>query len=286
MDTSHVAPTLTDTQVLDFCKNGYLVLEGVVSAEVNRRTVEFLNEDARNVIENPGEPSEILHEDWFVDGVIMNPAAAGAVRCLLGANFATPVLISNHRMRMPQPSQTWHRDSGSRHGPALHYLQVFYYPEDCPVEMGPTEVLPGSHLLFQYASHMGHYGGVREAVKTAAPAGSIFLTVYSIWHRRSRSTASGIRNLLKYNYWRTSPPQRDWIVEPEFDFGAANYALPRPAMRHRLYEDGARMFFWLCGKSDEFHTMGGQGWPMSAALGHHYIDRSMGYPGEPTGTIY
>ena len=30
-------PTLTDTEVLEFCKNGYLMLEGVVPDEVNRR---------------------------------------------------------------------------------------------------------------------------------------------------------------------------------------------------------------------------------------------------------
>ncbi len=27
-------------------------------------------------------------------------------------------------------------------------LQVFYYPQDVPREMGPTEILPGSHFLY------------------------------------------------------------------------------------------------------------------------------------------
>ena len=37
--------TLTDTQVLDFCKNGYLLLEGVVSEEVNHLSVEYCDKD-------------------------------------------------------------------------------------------------------------------------------------------------------------------------------------------------------------------------------------------------
>jgi hypothetical protein len=87
---------------------------------------------------------------------------------------------------------------------------VFYYPEDCSMEMGPTALLPGSHFLFALTPCMGHYGHIRGAVYAAAPAGSIFITVYSIWHRRSASTASGIRNMLKYNDRRglEQPAQR------------------------------------------------------------------------------
>ena len=222
MDTSHIQPTLTDTEVLEFCKNGYLLLDGVVPEEINHKAVAFLDSDTYY------EPTDILAEDWFIENVTLNPAAAGAIRSLLGAGFTAPVLMSNHRVHMPQPAQHWHRDGQSRYGPALHYLQVFYYPEACTPEMGPTEVLPGSHYLFQHASFMGHYGNMRHSVKTAASAGSIVLTVYSVWHRRSASSASGIRNLLKYNYWRTSPPVRDWTIEAGLRFCSGRLHGRRP----------------------------------------------------------
>jgi len=81
---------------------------------------------------------------------------------------------------------------------------VFYYPQDVPPEMGPTELLPGSHFLYQREKHMAHYDAIKGSVLTAAPAGSIFLTSYNIWHRRgARTEPTSIRNLLKYNYWRT-----------------------------------------------------------------------------------
>ena len=35
-------PTLTDKQVLEFCKQGFLLLEGVVPDEINRKTLEYL----------------------------------------------------------------------------------------------------------------------------------------------------------------------------------------------------------------------------------------------------
>ena len=264
METYDCQPTLTDTQVFEFCKHGFLMLEGVVPDEINWRTCKFIEAHKFRTFE-ASLHYPLRREDWFVENVLKNPQAAGAVRSLLGANFGLPIRPSNHWIKCPSPAQNWHRDSGSRCGPELNHLQVFYYPQDTPVEMGPTEVLPGSHFLFSLASYMGHYGGIRGAVTTTAPAGSIFITVYSIWHRRTKSTDHGIRSLLKYCYWRTVPPLRDWIVEPEFDIAIADYSLDSPTFRqqHREWYDATEMYFWLCGKTNTFPAfVGGEGWPM------------------------
>ena len=140
-------PTLNDTEVLEFCKNGFMMFEGVVSDEINRRTNEYLDEH------DGMEPTDILDEDWFMDGVIKHPAVAGALRSLLGKDFGLPNLVSNHRIQCPQPAQEWHYDGGDIFGPQLNYIQVFYYPQDCPRELGPTELLPGSHFLYSREGH-------------------------------------------------------------------------------------------------------------------------------------
>ena len=246
--------------MLEFCKNGFLTLEGVVPDEINRRTLEFVNRDPSRM------PTEILLEEWFVDNVIKNRQAAGAVRSLLGQSFGLPVTMANHRVECPEPAQDWHVDGGSKYGPELDYLQVFYYPQECPMEMGPTELVPGSHFLFSWQNDMGHYGRIRGSVYAALPTGSIFLTVYNIWHRRSESTGHGIRNNLKYNYFRSQPPRRDWIIEPDFDLATADYSLgdfmdmERPTYRQQFRDcyDSAEMYCWLRGKSDSFCLLGGQ----------------------------
>ena len=87
-------PTLTDQQVIEFCKNGILMLEAVVPDDINRRTIEFIDRHPdlhvdrsqtgkREVI----APIEILQEEWFVNNVIKNLQAAGAVRSLLGKDL-------------------------------------------------------------------------------------------------------------------------------------------------------------------------------------------------------
>ena len=274
MPTYDCEPTLNDTQVLEFCKKGFLMLDGIVPAEINQRVLDYLE------VHPQSEPTDILREDWFARHVILQTQAAGAVRSLLGPNFALPNVMSNHRVQCPAPAQQWHKDGGSQFGPRLNYLQVFYYPQECRRESGPTELLPGSHFIFAQSKYMAHYGQLRETYSAAATAGSVFLTAYPIWHRRSASTATGLRNLLKYNYWRTGAPARDWIAEPGFNPKTADYRLEGPSLREQFQDcvDAAQMYFWLCGRSADFHLMGGQGWPVPA----NFQDGAYGFPGEAT----
>ena len=261
IETWECAPTLNDTEIMEMCANGYLVLEAVVPDEINRKVLDFLSGD----IAVDYEPTELLDEDWFIEHIILNPQAAGAIRSLLGNNFHLPMLISNHRAECPQEAQNWHVDGASKWSPELDGLQVFYYPQDTPVTMGPTEVVPGSHLVKNGSRAMKHYGRVRSAVLTDAPAGTIFLTIYNIWHRRATATGKGLRHLLKYFYWRTSTPRRDWIRE-DINYHRANFGGPAGALGESFSSDfsACEMYCWLCGKHDAFEFKGGQCWPLQA----------------------
>ena len=256
-------PTLNDDQVIDFLKDGYLALKGVVPDEINAKARDFLLKNTSH------EPNEILSEDWFIDHVIKNPQATGAVRSLLGMNFGLPPMMSNHRTEYPTEAGGWHRDGNSKFDCELWNLQVFYLPSVCTIDMGPTELVPGSHLLYSANDHLGHIDRIRNTEYMLGNAGSIFITNYAIWHRRSSSqwaTTAGVRNLLKYNYHRTVPPNRDWLIEPNFNIGNASF-LPAPDQgyfRDRFLAAShiAERFFWLCGKHAQFALKGGQTWPI------------------------
>ena len=257
-------PTLTDTQVLQFCRDGFLTLEGVVPDEINQRACDYLSgkipanpcfipegftEADLERIRNSHEPSTILLEDWFIEHVLLNRQLGGALRSLLGKNVGLPVLVSDHSIECPGPAQGWHQDADHIFGPEVNFIEVFYFPQDTPLEMGPTEIVPGTH--FSAAQRDAEY----EGVPTGGPAGTFALHSQSILHRRGESTGKGLRHMLKYNYWRTMPPERDWTIEPDFDFQRAYYG------GHRVARYVAHMFYWLCGKGDEFRVIGGQGWP-------------------------
>ena len=276
-------PTLTDTQVLDFCKNGYIILEGVVDDETNQRTCDYLEgrlpanpsyipkglttADLER-IRNSHEPSTIFLEDWYIENVVLNRQIGGALRSLLGQNVGLPVLISHHGTQCPSPPQGWHHDADHVFGPEVNFVEVFYYPQDTPVELGPTELVPGSHI------QPTHRGPEDRGVLSSGPAGSLIIHHQCILHRKGPSTATGTRHMLKYNYWRTELPTRDWIVEPDFDFHTTYYG------GHTFARYVAHMFYWLCGKGAEFRVIGGQGWPWSTGnqIGPSYgFGKSEGY---------
>ena len=243
-------PTLTDSQVLEFCKTGLLRLDTIVPDEINKRVFQYCNQHDGAI------PAT---EDWYIENVTLNPQVFGPIRSLLGRDFTYPTAGGNHRVQGPiRITNGWHNDGGSTHKPNLDCLQVFYSPQDTPKELGPTEFLPGSHLLFSLQPWMRHYGNIRGSVSTAAPAGSIFLTAYSIWHRRTSSTADEIRNLIKYWYKRTVPPERDWIQERGFQPKDAKQSQPGFYFHHehhRTINDVAEMFYWLCGMEDEYSSV-------------------------------
>ncbi len=257
-------PSLGDAQIVDFCRDGYLLLRGVVPEETNRRTVAWLNGElpasptsipsgmsAQDVerIRATHEPSTIFLEEWFLRDVLLNPELVGAMRSLLGPHVKLPVLASHHGTQCPQPAQGWHHDADRVFGPELHFVEVFYFPQDTPVELGPTELVPGTHI--RHTARRAEDGGVFSD----GPAGTLGIHHQSILHRRGASTASGIRHMLKYNYWRTTAPRRNWIVESDFDMRTAHFG------GHEQARYAAHMYYWLCGRGDAFRTLGGQAWP-------------------------
>ena len=284
MPTYDCDPILTDSEVLDFCKKGFIVLNGVIPQEINERVVEECEEvfgESADDGADEGNLNYLLKEDWFRKDVLCNSQVAGTLRSLLGKNFALPQHVSSHRTVCPIPEvQEWHWDGGSRYGYEPTVFLCFYLPQGCTAEMGPTEILPTSHFLYSPSSRKGHYGEIRGTYYAVADPGSWVIMMHSMWHRRSASTATGIRNNLKLTYWRTTPPKRDWIHEPDF-LRRANYSYDGPTFRRpaRDAKDAAEMFFWMSGLADKFEWHGGQGWPSY----HHsdapeYLDTPLGTP--------
>ncbi len=273
MSTYDCKPTLPDSQVLEFCRSGHLMLEGVVPDEINRKTVAWLDEMQASGL-GRSEAVKLLDEDWFSTFEMHNAQASGALRSLLGANYGEPDWLTFFRGEGKQPSGQWHIDGGSTFSPRTSLVKWFYHPTEVTVDMGPTEFVRGSHHAFNQVRFMAHYGSIRGCWKASAPAGSIYLTAYPLWHRRAASTRDAIRYMLTTSIHRNTSPIRDWVREPDFDARTVNYQLdsPRFGEQFRSAVDVARMYFWLCGREDDFHKADGPGWPMPCPAGRAWSD--------------
>ena len=129
----NVKPTLTDEEVLEFCKTGILTLEGVIPDSTNRWVFEYLDEEG-------ADPHQLVRDERFIDEVLLHPAVAGVIRSLLGANLQLPEWMANHRLVGPVEANYWHIDAGSDFERACNLLQVFYIPQLNSMEMGPDPV--------------------------------------------------------------------------------------------------------------------------------------------------
>ena len=120
--------------------------------------------------------------------------------------------------------------------------------------MGPTELLPGSHHLFQLHQYMAHYARIRGSFGgPVRPLKSSSRTMRLA--RRSRSTSPQVRNLLKFWYLRTTSPRRDWIRCSDFTLEEA-FHLPGGnsfgGESHLVRNQSVEMMYWLAGEHDVF----------------------------------
>ncbi len=264
-----IKPTLNDSEVLEFCKTGILKLEAVIPDSTNEWVFEFVEKEVEH---DPGAAAQndLLAEERFVREVLLNPEVAGVTRSLLGERFQLPDWLANHRLEGPKTERPWHIDAGSRFERTLNMLQIFYFPQDATPEMGPTLFLPGSHLVPIAREELEHFGHLAGQLMTTSPAGSVIFTAYSIWHRQPRKRTEDVRNLLKWDCWRTVPPQRDWIQEEGFDLARADYKFESDyfSAATRIWQSVPRvaeLFLWLCGREADFHHHGGSSWPYSVS---------------------
>ena len=235
-----IQPTMDDSQVMDFVSRGSVVLEGVVSDEFNHQCETLPGGSINQFACTPGFRNEVL----------LHPEVAGVARSLLGRNLFIPITAHHHLFKEAHTGQTWHSDGLSEHGYGVNHLQCYYYPRDVTLEDGPTMVLPGSHHRLVDREAIAHYGDILGQVSLTVPAGTVVLTHYGIWHKAGPKLNAKRRGMIKFSYFRNSPPKRDWLIESEEIPPYANRERHPYANEVESYRDLARRqrtWDWLCG---------------------------------------
>ena len=78
---------------------------------------------------------------------------------------------------------------------------AFYYPQDTPVERGPTGIVPGSHY------YNGHPSAeVGEEIPLWGEAGGLTIVHYDLWHRATPNVVEQPRYGKSFSLCAKSPP--------------------------------------------------------------------------------
>lgn len=237
---------LTAQQMADFAVNGYLVLNEVVPQEYNDRA-------AREMREYQGGGGRYWYDSEVIRDIFELPQVKGAVQSFVGTSpiydhsFLHVVRAQHHK------GQVYHADSVIDTRPFGYDIQAFYFSHDAPDEMGPTLVLPGSHLRKVSNGSIGRYKNIIGQRRLVSKAGTIAFLHHAIWHCAQPNFTDTTRYVFKLRL-RPGQEQRslfntDGYNSPEVE----NYI--RKAGHHAWAGDEGRVNqiqiakFWryLCG---------------------------------------
>ncbi len=231
------APVPPETEQLQ--RDGYAVLRAVfdpdevaaLAADVER----VFAEHPPDVRHDAGAPDrweafryEVLNRSEAVQRAIAHPEILATIEPLLGEDCH---VIANTAWRQPagesdHGGRFWHIDAGPHvpRDPSVPWDDRIPYPvfavaahlflQDCPLEAGPTGVIPRSHTSGQpppadrVADDDLDCNGVR-AVPIIAAAGDVALFVSDVWHRRLPSGVDDPgRFFVQCHYGRRDVAQR------------------------------------------------------------------------------
>ena len=246
---------LTDEQMREFIVNGYLVFEPTVPAGTHEACYRKLNE----IIDSEANPgNNILPRVPEMRHILNSPEVHGALISVLGPDYLEHPHRYCHPLRPVEevPSlqeaeerlrKNCHQDSYTPMGhPRQHYLRyarIMYYPQDSPVELGPTHVIPGT----QFNRGLTDEDRAR-CVPVAGRAGTVSLTHFDIGHAAGVSLLSRHRHMIKFIYVRGAEPTR-----PTWDSQSTDWQKPRYITApYDLEHVWAHNWDWQCGKRDRY----------------------------------
>ena len=206
---SQTAPLLSDRQMQDFIRNGYVTVQTSLPdefhASICRQTDALLGAEP-----NPG--NNLLPRIPELSRMLADPAVHGALTSILGPGY----LLDDHRYcHANQPGsepQRIHQDGGSQGDHRTRKVLLLYYPQDTPERLGPTGVLPGSQYYRDRPEDV-------DVLSLTGTAGTVTITHYELWHGATANRAQRPRYMMKFLLHRMQEPQApEWdAADPDWD---------------------------------------------------------------------
>lgn len=223
MTTATVATDhrLTDDQMAAFVINGYHILKPDLRAGLNQEIYDALDAMSTNPGDGVIEAVPQLNQVWN------SPEMVGALTSFLGPDYEMFPHRHCHRNAPGTPSQQIHQDNLNdlridggqiRQPDRIDLVLAMYYPQDVTSNMGPTLILPGTHVLQALPERMASQGNFRDQVIATVEAGSVVILHYDIWHAGTANTSKTVRYMLKFLFQRTTNPSvPSWNHDPSSD---------------------------------------------------------------------
>ncbi len=191
---------LTDAQMREFIVNGFVTVNTALPTtfhdDVFQKTAAVFDKEG-----NPG--NNLLPRIPEIQAVFDDANVKGALTSLLGPDYYMQPHRHPHYNPPGSNGQGMHQDGGKRWSHHTRRLLVFYYPQDTPVERGPTGVVPISHY---FSTNEGSQISPEQPI--TGKAGTVAFANYDLWHRAMPNQTEERRYMMKFLYARMTEPQK------------------------------------------------------------------------------
>ena len=236
---------LTDDQMRHFIVNGYVIVNTDLPASFH----DFIYERTEKVFEKEGNPgNNLLPRIPEIQTVFDDKWVIGGLISVLGEDYYMQPHRHPHFNRPKSEGQRMHQDGGRRWSHHTRRLLVFYYPQDTPLELGPTGIVPGSHY---YNTPDG--ATVSDEFPVCGKAGTVAIVNYDLWHRGMPNSTDKNRYMMKFLFARMSEPQ-----SPSWNSKTADWEQSKPignAAHQKMFQ---HVWDWHYGKTNGDKPNNGQ----------------------------
>ena len=218
---------LNDAQMREFIANGFISLK----ADFPKEFHQTIYDKTKQVFDNGGNPgNNVLPSVPELNQIFDHPTIHGALQSVLGEGYYMHPHRHCHVNPPGSPGQGLHKDSWNRRRHRTRWGMAFYYPQDTPVELGPTGIVPGSHVDNQRPP--------RDEHALTGEAGTVVIVHYDLWHRGMPNKGEMVRYMQKFLFTRLSEPTR-----PDWDCDSRDFAEENENGRSRMYRS---LWNWHC----------------------------------------
>lgn len=217
---------LTDEQMRHFIVNGFVTVNTALPPafhdDIFDRTAVVFDKEG-----NPG--NNLLPRIPEIQRVFDDANVKGALTSLLGPDYYMQPHRHPHYNPPGSKGQGMHQDGGKRWSHHTRRLLVFYYPQDTPVERGPTGVVPISHY---FSTNEGSQVSPEKPI--TGKAGTVAFANYDLWHRAMPNQTDARRYMMKFLYARMTEPQEPTWANKETEW--ANGTAIGPAEHQEMFK--------------------------------------------------
>ena len=208
---------LTDAQMASFIAHGHIT----VTPDLPREFHAEVFAQHEEVFEKEGNPgNNLLPRIPLIRQIFEDPAVVGALQSVIGDDYYLQPHRHPHFNPPGSKGQNMHQDGGKRWSHRTRYLLALYYPQDTPVERGPSGIVPGSHYF-----NTPEGARTTQEVPLACPAGPVTIVNYDLWHRQMPNLTDDNRYMVKFLFARMSEPQTASWRNDQTDWPGAPAAL-------------------------------------------------------------